>query len=128
MKETLKKTEQTKIKHQASHGQLKWVNLTTNCSLVILEKDERPLSIREEHYVSVSQRNGMEWPGSKPNKSHLPRITHEGEVCCSARLRAAVMSTGRTACFYRLPLDRWQHCSPSLFFCFVLEEVRTRGE
>lgn len=57
----------------------------------------------------------MEWPGCKPNKSHLPRITQEGEVCCSAKPRAAVMSTGRTACFYRLLLDRWQHCSPSLF-------------
>lgn len=54
-------TEKTEIMHQASHGQLKQVSLTTNCSLAILAKDQRPLSMREEHYVSVSQRNGMAW-------------------------------------------------------------------
>lgn len=55
------RTEQTKTKHQASHGQLERVNLTANCSLVILEEDQRALSIREERCVSVSQRNGMAW-------------------------------------------------------------------
>lgn len=69
----------------------------------------------------------MEWPGSKPNKSHLPRITHEGVMCCSAKPRAAIMSTGRTACFYTWPFDRWQHCSPSSSFFVVWEEVSTRG-
>lgn len=53
--------EKTEIMHQASRGQLKQVSQTTNCSLTILVKDQRPLSMREEQYVSVSQRNGMAW-------------------------------------------------------------------
>lgn len=68
----------------------------------------------------------MEWPGAEPNESHLPRVTHEGEVCCSAKTRTAVMCAQRPACFYRWPLDRRQHCSPSAFFV-VLEEVSNHG-
>lgn len=54
-------TERTEIKRQASHGQLEQVNLTTKCSLVILDPDQRLLSIREEEFVPVSQRNGTAW-------------------------------------------------------------------
>ena len=56
----------------------------------------------------------MAWLGAREGR--LPRITHEAGVWRPARSRAAVMSAHTPACFYRWPLDRWRHCSPSGFF------------
>lgn len=88
----LKRTEQTKTKHQASHGQLERANLTTNCSLVILQEDQRALSIGEERCVSVSQRNGMTWLSAQwePLTSHHSNgwsvLLCQTQSCCQACL------------------------------------------
>lgn len=94
----------TATKYQTSPEQLEQVRLTTDCSLVILEEDQRAWGTGEERCVSVSQRNGL--AGSP--KNHLAQITQRGRVCCSdkqscyladmqAHLFSQVTSEGITA-------------------------------
>jgi len=66
----------------------------------------------------------MEWPGLKPNKSHLPHITRKGKVCCSGKHWAAVMFAARPGCFYLWPLDGLQHSSPSYSLSFRLHWMK----
>lgn len=80
-KKKKKKTEQTETKHQTSHGQLGWVSLTTNCSLVILREDQRATK-HKGGIVCISK--SKEWNGLAPGPMRATYPTSLRRLKCVA--------------------------------------------
>lgn len=83
------------VKHQASDGQLERVSLTTNCSLVLREEDQRPPSIRKGGTVCISK--SKEWNGLAPSPKRATYPASLMRLKCGALPEPELLSWLRTS-------------------------------